>query len=124
MKKFSWRERSQSVLFAWRGILRLIRMEHNARIHLAIAVVVVLVALLIDLTTWEWVSLIISMAFVFTAELINTALEVLCDVVEPNHNKAIGEIKDFAAGAVLISAISSIIVGIFVFGPRLWATIT
>lgn len=117
--KFSIRKRMKSFSYAFRGILNLIKGEHNARIQLVamLFVVVLGIALKIDLT--EWVSIVIVTGLVFISELFNTAIEKLSDIVNPEWNEKIGRIKDYAAGAVLISAIISLVVGGLIFIPKI-----
>ena len=70
-----------------------------------------------------FVALIVVVAMVWTAELLNTAIETLCDVVSPDHDTAIARVKDVSAGAVLCSALGALAVGCVIFGPRLIALI-
>ncbi len=117
-EKFSTRSRVQSFLFAFKGIIILLKSEPNARIHLVAMICAVALGIVFRINTFEWISLAIVIGLVFLSELFNTAIEKLADVVDPEWNKKIGQIKDLSAGAVLVSAIISLIVGGMVFIPK------
>jgi len=75
----------------------------------------------LTLNAFEWALISIVIAMVILSELLNTAIEKLADIVDPKHNELIGHVKDYSAGAVLISAIVSVIVGGLIFIPKLIA---
>lgn len=102
------------------GILHVIKTQRNARIQLAIGLVAVGVGLWVDLAPVEWAILSVAVSLVLFAEMVNTALEALADAICPDHNPLVGIAKDIAAGAVLITALGSIAVGLFLFGPHLF----
>jgi diacylglycerol kinase (ATP) len=101
------------------GILRGLQTEANLRIHFAVTLVVLFMALFLSVSAVEFLILVVVITIVITAELFNTAIERLVDLVEPNVNPLAGRIKDTAAGAVLVSAIGATVVGFEVFVPRL-----
>jgi diacylglycerol kinase len=105
--------------FAFRGLGHAIRTQRNTRIQLVVAVLVVVAGLVLGLTRMEWMLVIICIGMVLSAELFNTALEVLTDLVTPNYNKKAGLLKDVAAGAVLITAIAAAITGLMIFIPKI-----
>jgi diacylglycerol kinase (ATP) len=117
--KFSIKSRFGSFKFAFRGLASLLKNEHNSRIHLIAAIVVVTAGIILRINLLEWCLLFIVIGLVFLTELLNTSLEVLGDVFDPERNDRIKEVKDYAAGAVLISAIISVITGGFIFLPKL-----
>lgn len=117
--KFSIRKRVKSFSFAFKGLKNLLKFEHNARIHLAAAIFVILLGIVFKVDTTEWISLTIVIGLVILSELFNTAIEKLADFVEPELNNKIGQIKDYAAAGVLISVIVSLIVGGLIFIPRI-----
>lgn len=117
--KFSIKSRFGSFRFAFRGLASLFKNEHNARIHLIAAIVVVTAGIILRINLLEWCLLSVVIGLVFLTELFNTSLEVLGDVVDPERNDRIRDVKDYAAGAVLISAIISVITGGFIFLPKL-----
>ena len=120
-ENFSIKKRLQSFLFAIKGVKNLIINEHNARIHLTALLVVIGLGLFLKLELMEWVAITIVSGIVILTELINTAIENLADIVEPKWNEKIGKIKDYSAGAVLVAAIVSVIVGGIIFIPKFLA---
>jgi diacylglycerol kinase (ATP) len=116
---FSIGARLRSFSFAFVGILELVRHEHNAWMHAAatLGAVGAGVILRISLDDWRW--LILAIALVWISEAFNTALERLCDVVTTERNDGIRIAKDVAAGAVLISAMFSMVVGALTLVPYL-----
>lgn len=123
-KRFSLTDRARSFKYAGRGIARLISREHNAWIHCFVAVCVVVAGLWLGLSTLEWAAVVLCIGAVLAAEGINSAIEALCDRVSPDYDEAIKHAKDLAAGAVLILAVMSVIVGLLIFIPKfiaLWS---
>jgi diacylglycerol kinase len=119
-KPFSIVERLKSVSFALAGIGVMLRTQHNAWIHLAATIVVVGAGLWFGVAREEWISLVLAMIAVWTAEALNTAFELLCDVASPEFHPLVKQAKDVAAAAVLIAAIGATIVGLLVFVPHLF----
>jgi diacylglycerol kinase (ATP) len=117
--KFSLKSRIGSFKFAINGLLFLLKNEHNARIHFLAAIVVSGVGLILKINLHEWCLLVIVIGLVFLTELLNSSLENLADIVNPELNERIRRVKDYAAAAVLISAIVSVIVGGLIFIPKL-----
>ena len=112
------RARWRSVSHAARGVGVVLRTQHNAWLH-AIATTVVLAAgLYVGLSRLEWCAIVLAMIAVWTAEALNTALELVVDLVSPDLHPIAGRAKDVAAGAVLISAFGAAIVGLLVFGSH------
>ncbi len=105
--------------FAVRGMSHFFRTQRNARIQLAAAVLVVAAGLVLGLTATEWLVVVICIAMVLAAEMFNTAIELLTDLVSPNYSEKAGRIKDMAAGAVLLAAMAAIIAGLTIFLPRI-----
>lgn len=118
-KKFSWKERGSSFGYAWNGLKALFRTEHNAWIHGGLTVVVVFFSLLLGVNFTEAAILVLTMAFVWTAEIFNTALEKAMDFISKEKHPQIGLVKDLAAAAVLVSAIAAVLIGLFIFLPKL-----
>ena len=119
-KKFSIIDRLQSFGYAFSGLLKFFKQEHNARIHLVAICIVLPLGWYFKLNRLDWSFLLIAIALVIITELINTAVETICDLVEPNYNEAVKDTKDFAAGATLMAALVSFIIGIMVFAPKIW----
>ena len=118
-QKFSIIKRLKSFKYAFNGIFVLIKNEHNAWIHLAALVVVVVAGIILKLSYTEWALVVFAIGFVFAAEAFNTAIETLVDLVSPEFDKKAGLIKDVAAGAVLIVAITTVVIGILIFGKKI-----
>jgi diacylglycerol kinase (ATP) len=121
MADFTIAARIKSVGYALAGIATMLRSQHNAWIHLAATIAVVLLAFWFAVSAAEWVALIIAVVIVWCAEALNTAFELLCDVASPEFHPLVKQAKDVAAAAVLIAAIGAMAVGLLIFGPRLVA---
>lgn len=89
------------------------------RIHLCATVAVLVLGIWFGLTRWEWTAVAFSISLVMVTEAINTALEIVCDAITLEYHERIRDAKDVAAGAVLLAAIGSAIVGAIVFIPHL-----
>lgn len=98
------------------GLMAALRMERHMRIHLTAVVLVSYTAIFYRATAGEWLALFLCFGFVISAELMNTAIEKLADVCEPNYSPAIKLVKDAAAAGVLVAALASVAVAIVVFG--------
>ena len=105
--------------YAWNGIVYFFRTQQNGRIQAIVALLVIVFGYLLKLSRTEWLIVVVCIAMVLAAEMINTAIEYLTDLVSPHYDIKAGRIKDVAAGAVLITAIGAAIVGVWIFLPRL-----
>jgi len=101
------------------GIIHTIRNERNFRIHLFILTFVVIFGIYFALTATEWLFITVISSMVLFAELINTAVENTLDWLEPGHHNVVKIVKDVCAGAVLVTAIGAIVMGIIIFTPHL-----
>lgn len=101
------------------GIIYSLKTERNLKIHFTTAILVILISLFFDFTRVEFLILCISIAFVLMSEMINTAVERVVDLITEDYHPLARLAKDIAAGAVLISAINSLIVGYLLFFDRL-----
>ncbi len=110
--------RLRSVQCALNGVRVMLRSQHNAWIHAAATVAVVVCGLVVRLSRGEWCWIVLAVVGVWTAEALNTALELLTDVASPSFHPTAGKAKDVAAGAVLIAACGSVLIGVLVFGPH------
>lgn len=110
----------KSIGVAFDGIIDLIKSENNAKIHLVSTIVVVIVGLKLQFLAIEWLWISLAIAGVWVAELINTAIEKLTDLVSPEINPIAKKVKDYAAGAVLVMAIWAIFVFCLISLPHLW----
>jgi len=111
--------RLRSIRFAVRGVRTMIRSQQNAWIHAAATAGVVALALFLRLSAPEWCWIVLAIVSVWTAEALNTALEFLTDVASPTFHPVAGKAKDVAAGAVLLSALGAVVIGLLVLGPHL-----
>jgi len=119
MSKFSIKERIKSFKYAFEGIFTLLKSEHNAWIHLVATILVVSAGFIFEINRFEWMIIVACIASVFALEAINTAIEKLADVVQPEKDDRIKRVKDLAAGAVLIAAIASVFVACLIFIPKI-----
>ncbi len=113
--KFSSKKRAKSFVYAFNGIKILFTTQHNVWIHTVIAILVIIAGFLLKINTIEWCFIIFAIGIVFMTEIINTSIEYFVDFVSPEHNEKAGKIKDLAAGAALIAAITSASIGLIVF---------
>lgn len=112
-----WRKRLKSFVYAGRGIGSFLRKEHNAWIHCCAIVAVTIAGFTVGITRTEWLAVILCFAMVLSAEAFNTAIERLVNLVSPQFHPLAGDVKDVAAGAVLICAIAAAIIGLIIFIP-------
>ncbi|MBE3067648.1 MAG: diacylglycerol kinase family protein [Chloroflexi bacterium] len=105
---------------AFRGWWYVVRTQRNAWIHAIVTILVVLAAFWLRLPIRDWAVLLLTVALVWTAEFINTALEAVVDLASPQHHPLAKMGKDVGAAAVLIASLTSILVGLLILGPPLW----
>ncbi|PIF46404.1 diacylglycerol kinase (ATP) [Chryseobacterium sp. 52] len=105
----------KSFLNAFHGIFQMIKTERNFQIELVAFFINLFLIFYFKLSVSDTVLIIIASAGVLSAEIFNTAIERICDVIQPDFDKRIGFIKDIAAGAVLLMALGSVVVGILVY---------
>ena len=105
----------RSLKFAKRGLIIAFKRERNVRVQLTAAGIVMICALLGRVEAWAWACIILCCGLVLAAEFLNTALEILCDRVQPGIDQRIRDCKDIAAGGVLVCAVISAAVGGVVF---------
>ena len=116
---FSFSARVKSFGYALKGLRFFLVHEHNARIHLFATALVTGLGFVVHLTSAEWILLLLTIASVWVTEVINTAIEQLCNAVSPEKHPKIGLVKDLAAGAVLITACIAVIIGLIIFLPKI-----
>jgi diacylglycerol kinase len=120
MKRFA-PSRIHSFRNAFHGWWFVIRTQQNAWIHALATVSVILVSLWLALPLRDWAVLILTIAMVWTAEFLNTALEAVVDLASPHQHPLAKVGKDVGAAAVLIAAFSAVVIGFLILGPPLWA---
>ena len=113
----------ESFRFAFAGLWYALRTQRNTRIHLIIAAAVIGLGIWLHLSLTQWAVLTLTIGFVLVSEMLNTVAETLVDLVSPGYHPLAKTVKDVTAGAVLITAITSVIVGLLVLGPPLWARV-
>lgn len=113
--------RAKSFQHAFEGWWYVLRTQHNAWIHALISVAVFGLACWLRLSVRDWAVLILTVTVVWMAEFTNTALEAIVDMTMPRPHPLARVAKDVAAAAVLVAALGSILIGLLLLGPPLWA---
>jgi diacylglycerol kinase len=119
LRPFQFTGRIRSFRYAIVGILRMLRCQHNAWIHLVVTAGIIAAGFFFQLTSAEWCWIVLAIAIVWTAEALNTAFEFLADAASPSFHPIVRDAKDVAAGAVLITAIAAAVIGAIIFWPHL-----
>jgi len=104
--------------YALSGIIYTIKTQLNFRIHLVALLLAGTAGWYFKLSSSEWLALVLTVGLVLVAELLNTAIELLVDLVSPEYNAVAGKVKDIAAGAVLVAAIIALFTGSIIFIPK------
>lgn len=117
--RYDYKKQLRSFGYAWKGIRSCVGKEQNLSFHLITTLIVIGAGIGFDITRYEWMVIFVCIGMVIAAELFNTAIERLVDLVSPQQNPLAGQVKDIAAGAVLVCALAAIAVGIIVFVPYL-----
>jgi diacylglycerol kinase (ATP) len=119
-----FRSRIKAFGYAFSGWWYVIRTQRNAWIHMLVSIAVILVSLLLRIPASSWALILLAITLVWIAEFLNTALEAVVDLASNHQEHELARLgKDVGAAAVLIAAISSVIIGLLVLGPPLWAVI-
>ena len=117
-KKFSFRDRLKSFVYAWEGIKAVLRTEHNTWIHLGLTILSIVLGFVMLISRVEFLALIAVIAMVWVTELFNTCIEKIMDLVSIEKHPRVKIIKDIAAAAVLVAAIAAIVTGAIIFIPK------
>lgn len=112
------KKRIAAFSYAFKGVFYLFTHEPHAIIHLIAAIVVIVGGFLFRISATEWCIICLCIGSVFMAEAFNTALEKLADKISPEKDPLIGTAKDVAAGAVLLLAISTVVIACIIFIPK------
>lgn len=107
------------VYYAFNGIKLAFKTEINMRVHSFIMIIVLLLGFVFSVSNIEWVLLLLTIGLVITAEVFNTAVEHMLDYLAPEIHPAVGAIKDLTAGAVLVTSIVALLVGVIIFLPKI-----
>lgn len=113
--------RARSFQYAFEGWWYVLRTQRNAWIHALVSVGVFALALWLGIGPVEWAIILLAVMIVWMAEFMNTALEALIDMVSPAYHPLAKVAKDVAAACVLVGAIGSVVIGLLILGPPLWA---
>ena len=117
--KYDYKKQLRSFHYAWQGIRQCVGREQNLSFHLIVTVLVIGAGFAFGITPGEWTAICLCIGLVVSAELFNTAIERLVDLVSPQRHPLAGQVKDIAAGAVLVCALAAIAVGLIIFVPYL-----
>ncbi len=117
----SLRMRIKSFQNAINGLKILLKNEYNARIHLVASILVIITGVLFRISLTEWMLIIFAIGIVFMCEIFNTVAEYLVDYVSPSYHNGIKKIKDLSAAAVLVTALTSVVIGLIIFLPKIIA---
>ena len=115
--RYDFKKQLRSFGYAWQGIRSCVGKEQNLSFHLIAMTAVTLAGFVLGITRTEWTGVILCV--VIAAELFNTAIERLVDLVSPERHPVAGQVKDIAAGAVLVCAVAAAIIGLIIFIPYL-----
>lgn len=118
-KKLSFKRLGRSFSYAFKGFGHAFKHEQNFIVHSIIAVLAILLGFILKLNSVEWLILILIIGLVLAFELINTALESIVDLVTDKYHELAKVAKDTSSAAVLILAVSSIIIGLIIFLPKI-----
>lgn len=108
-----------SFKYAFTGIISAFKSERNLKIHTTIMILVIICGIALNITLNDWLTCIICFGIVISGELFNTAIETIVDMVSPEYNQKAKLAKDVSAGAVLVLAIASALIGFLIFIPKL-----
>ena len=117
--RYDFKKQLRSFGYAWQGIRSCAGKEQNLSFHLIAMAAVTLAGFVLGITRTEWTVVILCFGVVIAAELFNTAIERLVDLVSPERHPIAGQVKDIAAGAVLVCAVAAAIIGLIIFIPYL-----
>ncbi|TQR10620.1 diacylglycerol kinase family protein [Psychrobacillus soli] len=112
----------KSFLYASQGVVHVVKSEQNFRFHILAAAIVLIASLLSRLSKWEWIIIIMLICGMFVIELVNASIERVVDLTSPELHPLAKQAKDLAAGACLVYAICTVIVGLIIFLPK-WSGI-
>lgn len=119
-RPFSIQARLKSFVYAFEGVIFFIRFEAQATIHLIAILAVLGAGYWFKISSMEWIAVVFAIGIVISAEMLNTAIEKLTDMVSPQINEQAKIVKDLAAGAVLIASLTAFIIGLIIFLPKIW----
>jgi diacylglycerol kinase len=110
----------RSFVFAWSGLVYAVRTQRNARVHALLGTLAILLGIVLRISPVEFAMIFVAITLVFIAEMFNTVAEACVDLITDEYHPLAKIAKDVAAGAVLLNAMLSVVIGLFVFVPHLW----
>src|SRR6266699_3878834 len=119
-QKTEWSHFVAGFHYAFSGLWYALRTQRNARVHVVIACLAIAMGIVLHISAVEFAMIFVAISSVFIAEMFNTVIELCVDLASPEYNQLAEIAKDAAAGAVLLSAILAVVIGLFVLGPHLW----
>jgi diacylglycerol kinase len=119
-KEFSIIARMKSVTHAWRGLGVFLKTTHNAWVQGFCFLLEIILAIIFRISNTEWILIILSGGLLLVAEAFNTAIEIDIDLTSPEYHPSARDTKDVSAGAVLLMAIITTIVGLIIFLPKIF----
>lgn len=112
---------AKSFGFAFQGVVYTFKTQWNFRIHVLASILTISLSFYLNISKLEWVTILLCIALVLFAELLNTAIESVVDLISPEYHKLAKIAKDTAAASVLVLAISSFVIGLIIFTPYLFS---
>ncbi len=109
----------RSFRFAFQGAVQFFSKQRNAKIQTVMGIAAISLGFIVSITPYQWLLVLFCIGLVISLEMINSAIEIFCDMVTTDFHPKIKIIKDVAAGAVLVAAIASLIIGLIIFIPAL-----
>ncbi|HEX9036076.1 MAG TPA: diacylglycerol kinase family protein [Ktedonobacterales bacterium] len=109
----------RSFVYAWRGLVHAVRTQRNARVHMLLGSAAIILGLILRISPLEFAMIFVAITLVFIAEMFNTVAEACIDLVTTEYHPLARIAKDVAAGAVLLNAMLSVVIGLLVFVPHL-----
>lgn len=116
---FSIKKFFKSFGHALNGLKLVLLSEQNYRFHTVAACVAILLSFVLKISDLQFILIILCIVGVMVIEIVNTAIEKLCDYISPNHNEKIKFIKDVSAGAVLLISMASLVIAMIIFLPKI-----
>lgn len=110
----------RSFVYAWDGVRYVVRTQRNMRVHLALGVLAIALGIGLRISPVEWAVIFVAIALVLVSEMMNTVVEAVVDLASPRFSPLAKVAKDAAAGAVLLNALLSLVIALFVYVPHLW----
>lgn len=111
--------RLKSVTYAFKGAIKLITTEHSIMVQFSLAIVMTIAGFYFGISKTDWLFQTLAIGLVLSIEGLNTAIEKIADFIHPNYHERIGFIKDIAAGAVFMAALTAIAIGLIIYIPIL-----